>query len=100
MEPTMKQRIPITAPVLLELMAAGDMRWPDLDSYICRPLPKGHAELLSKEAKAARQRARVRISHRRAKLKRTLSALDAPTPTQGGILRDVLDVRSPVLIDA
>jgi hypothetical protein len=93
--PSRRQPIHIT---LIPEMAA----YPDLDSWLCRPLTKDHLRALSPEDRATRQRAMVRRAKARArlnaKLKVALSHRDAPTMTAGGVLRDVLHVATNILL--
>jgi hypothetical protein len=92
----MSRKDPINPRTIFGL--AGDLsQWPTLDYWLARPLSREHAKGLSPEAKAARQRARVRLAHRKAKFKAALSRLEAPTPMRGGILRDILHLEPVIL---
>jgi hypothetical protein len=66
------------------------LAFPCLDAWLTRAMARKEAIALGPEDKAARQRARVRQSKRKAKLRAQLSTLDAPTMTADGVLRDIL----------
>jgi hypothetical protein len=58
--------------ILLEMVEG---YWPNLDSWLSRPLERGHVAALSTEAKKARKRAQIRICH--AKRRRALHLIRA-----------------------
>ena len=72
--------------------------------WLTRALPKAHAEGLSPTAKHARRLAQIRMCRHRQKMAK-LAALAAAhdgklTTGMDGIARDILEVRSPILLDA
>ena len=75
------KRIDMTIALMLEMIGH-----PNLDSWLVRKLPPAHLAALSAEAKAHRERARVRVSKRKAKMAKALSALDAKSPAGRDIL--------------
>jgi hypothetical protein len=82
---------PVT--ILMEMAGYGS-----LTEWLARPLPKEHVAKLSPDAKRTRKRAQVRMCKLRARRAKAVSNRDALTPTQGGVLRDILHL-VPVIID-
>ena len=104
MEPTMK-KLPLSTSTIFELLTAAELsRYPTLDDWLTRALPKAHAEGLSPTAKHARRLAQIRMCRHRqkmAKLAALVTAHDGKLTTgMDGIARDILEVRSPILLDA
>ena len=83
--------------------------WPNLDSWLSRPLERGHVKALSPDAKKARKRAQIRLCKANKRRARAVAShagalnRDALTPTQsasgakGGVLRDILHLEPVIL---
>ena len=50
-----------TIPSIRTILELVEGYWPNLDSWLSRPLPRAHVVALSPEAKKARKRAQIRI---------------------------------------
>jgi hypothetical protein len=81
---------PVT--ILIEMAGYGS-----LTEWLARPLPKEHVAALSPEAKKARKRAQIRLCKANRRRAKAVANRDALTPTQGGVLRDILHL-VPVII--
>jgi hypothetical protein len=94
------RKLPISPSTLFELLTADELaRYPTLDHWLTRELPRAHVEGLSKEAKRHRKLAQIRACRARQKMAKAVARLDGPTMTAGGISRDVLTLE-PRLIHA
>jgi hypothetical protein len=81
-----------TIPSIRILLEMVEGYWPNLDSWLSRPLERGHVKALSPDAKKARKRAQIRLCKANKRRARAVANRDALTPTQGGVLRDILHI--------
>ena len=100
----MARRLPISITTVFEMLTASEFeRHPTLDSFLTRELSREHLAGLSKEAKKARRLAQTRLCRYRQKMAKAVARLDsspANDATSRHPTRDIIDVRSPVLISA